>query len=314
MIVVVGEALIDVLATPDGRVERRPGGGPFNVARTIGRLGVAVAFVGRLSRDESGRRLRALLAADGVDIRSVVDTDDPTTTAVATLDEAGVAAWRFEAQRTSVPGLRPADLPVTRDAIAIHVGTLGLVFEPLADAVEALVARTSSSALVALDVNARPAAIADPARWAARVERVARRADVVTASVPDLTFWADSADGGQADGDPVAVAARLLGLGPRVILVSDGPHPARIVTRRGTTALAAPLVEVVDTVGAGDAFAGGFLATWIAEGRRGGADLDDDRALAAAVRRALLVAGLTCTRRGAEPPTAAELAVADLAG
>jgi fructokinase len=314
VIVVAGEALIDLLAAPDGRVEHRPGGGPFNVARTIGRLGVGVSFVGRLSRDDAGRRLRALLAADGVDIGSVVETDDPTTTAVAVLDEAGVATWRFETRRTSAPGLRPADLPAIGDAIAIHVGTLGLVFEPLADAVEALMARTSSSTLVALDVNARPAAIADPARWAARVERIARRADVVNASVPDLTFWDASAHGRHADGDAAAVAAELLGLGPRVVLVTDGANPARIVTRRGTTMLAAPRVEVVDTVGAGDAFAGGFLATWIGEGRRGGAELDDDQALAACVRRALLVAGLTCTRRGAEPPTASELASAELGG
>jgi fructokinase len=167
---------------------------------------------------------------------------------------------------------------------------------------------------VALDVNARPAAITDPARWAARVERIARRADVLSASVPDLAFWLASADARHADRDPPGVAARLLGLGPSVILMTDGPHPARIVTRRGTTVLAAPQVDVVDTVGAGDAFAGGFLATWIGEGRRAGADLDDDRALDAAVRRAMVVAALTCTRRGAEPPTAAEVAAADLGG
>ena len=90
MIIVAGEALIDRIVQPDGREVAVPGGGPFNTARTIGRLGGEVAFLGRLSTDRSGMALRAALAADGVDLRWVASTDAATTEAIAELD----AAWR----------------------------------------------------------------------------------------------------------------------------------------------------------------------------------------------------------------------------
>ena len=110
--------------------------------------------------------------------------------------------------------------------------------------------------------------------------------------------------------EPEVAAAAVLALGPQVVLLTDGGRPARIVTRRGTTALEPPRVTIVDTVGAGDTFSGGFLAAWIGAGRGRGAALDDDPALVAATRRALAGAALNCTRAGAEPPTADELAAA----
>jgi fructokinase len=302
VIVVAGEALIDLLVGADGRLTAIPGGGPFNTARTIARLGQPVGFLGRISSDRFGMRLRDRLVEDGVDVSLVAETDDPTTLAVAELDEAGSATYRFYAQGTSAPGLTvdalPARLP---DGVpAVHVGTLGLVLEPLADAVEALVTRAPSTAIVMLDPNGRPSATPDRTAWAARVERLARRADIVKVSADDLRLWHPGVPSAEAVDD-------LLALGVRVVLLTDGARSVEVVTPRDVTTIDPPAVEVVDTVGAGDAFGGGFLAAWIGDGH-GRVDLDDAAAVVEATGFAVRVASFTCTRAGAEPPTTAELA------
>ena len=109
MIVVAGEALVDLVPGQDDALRAHPGGGPFNTARTIGRLGQPVAFLGRLSSDRFGRTLEAMLEADGVGLGSVVRTDEPTTLALAEVDAAGAARYRFYERATSAPGLEPAD-------------------------------------------------------------------------------------------------------------------------------------------------------------------------------------------------------------
>ena len=107
VIVVGGEALIDLVLHADGRLAAIPGGGPYNTARTIARLGPTVAFVGGLSTDQLGRRLHDGLVADGVVDTLATVTDAPTTLAVAALDEAGVATYRFYTEGTSATALGP---------------------------------------------------------------------------------------------------------------------------------------------------------------------------------------------------------------
>lgn len=304
MIVVAGEALVDLLVAPDGTVVATPGGGPYNAARAIGRLGIPASFLGRLSTDRFGKTLHHRLVADGVRTDLVVRTDDPTTLAVAELDASGSATYRFYTQGTSAAGLTPEALPTFAEApAALHIGTLGLVLEPLATAIETLVAGIPPDSLVMLDLNARPAAMTDRTAWATRVERLLGRVDVLSASLDDVRVL-------RPEVEPEAAASEILALGPRVVLLTDGGRPARIVTRRGTAALTPPQVEIVDTVGAGDTFSGGFLAAWVGAGRSRGEALDDDAAVQAATRRALIGAALNCTRAGAEPPTAAELSMA----
>lgn len=308
MIVVGGEALIDLLVRPDGRVTAVAGGGPYNTARTIGRLGLPVSFVGGLSRDRFGEWLRAGLGEAGVSDALAVTTDAPTTLALAEIDARGGATYRFYAVGTSALAVTPddvRDLPgdVLVTVTAIHVGTLGLVLEPLADAMDVLVERTPAEAVVMVDLNCRPGAITDRSAHLGRIERVLRRADIAQASTEDLAWW-------RPDLSPADAATALRETGPRAVLWTSGDGPARVVTSRGMLEVAPQRVEVVDTVGAGDAFGGGFLAAWVGSGR-GRPELDGDDALLAAARHAIRVASLTCTRAGAEPPTAAELAGQD---
>jgi fructokinase len=301
MIVVAGESLIDLIVGADGRVEAIPGGGPYTVARTLGRLGHAVSFLGRLSTDRFGSMLRAGLIADGVDLGLAPPTDAPTLLAVAELDAGGAARYRFYVDGTAAPGLVMADVPdgLPATTTALHVGTLGLVFEPMAATIEALVAGVDPDVLVVIDPNCRPTAIADAPAYRGRIGRILGRVDVAKVSVDDLA-WLDPGR------DPLDAARRFLDRGPSAVLVTNGEQPVRLVTSSGVTEHPVPVVRVVDSVGAGDAFGAGFLAAWIGRGR-GRADLADRSALEAATSFAIRVGTLTTMRAGAEPPTMAEL-------
>ena len=295
-VVITGEALIDLVLAPDGALAGHPGGGPYNVARTIGRLEQPVAYLGRLSTDAFGRRLRSELRADGVALDAVVPTDTPTTLALAELDATGGAQYEFYDVGTSAPGLTLEEaIAVLPDDIGmLYVGTLGLVFEPMATTLEAIVGRVGDETLVALDPNCRPSMIDDAAAYRARLGRLLARTDVVKASGDDLA-WLDP------DADTVTAARGLIGHDGAVALVTLGADGALVVTRDEVRELASPAVEVVDTIGAGDAFMGGFLACW----RRNGLGRDDVRDLeqvAAAAAFACEVAAITCSRAGADPP------------
>jgi fructokinase len=184
-VVVGGECLVDRITSPDGSTHDIAGGGPYTTARAIGRLGMPVAFVGCLSRDRAGEGLLRDLVTDGVATDLVTRTDAPTTIAHATLDAHGTASYRFDIEGTAAPALDGAEAlrALDRAPSAIHVGTLGLVFRPIADSLEALVAAAPEDVLVMLDPNARPSAIADPLAWRTRLGRLAKRADVIRASV-----------------------------------------------------------------------------------------------------------------------------------
>jgi fructokinase len=304
MIVVAGESLVDLIIEPSMRLVAIPGGGPFNTARTIARLGSDVAFLGRISTDRFGRDARARLAADGVRLDHVESTDDPSTLAVAELDDAGVATYRFYVRGTAAAGLTEAMLPRVLAArpTAVHVGTLGLVLEPLASTVEALVGALDAATILMVDVNARPTATPDPAHYRARVGRLLARADVVKVSVEDLAFLHPGVE-------PAAALAQVVAAGPSVVLQTDGGAPLTVALGERRITLPVPSVPIVDTVGAGDAFGGGFLHAWTAAGH-GREALRDAQSVATAAAVGIRVAALTVGRAGAEPPFAAELASA----
>jgi fructokinase len=303
-ILVGGEALYDLVARDESTIAAHPGGGPFNTARTIARLEQPVAYLGRLSTDRFGRQLERLLADEGVDLGPVVRTDEPTTLALAEVDEQGAASYRFYAEGTASAGLTPHDALASLPpgpVDVLHVGTLGLTFQPVADALEAVVERLADGAVVAVDPNVRPGAIADEAAYRARLDRVLGRTHVVKASAEDLDWLEPGLDWRDA-------ARALLARGPAAVLVTRGALGAVAITADGSeTAVEAPAVQVVDTIGAGDAFGGGFLAWWRSHGL-GAAELHDHDRVVEGARFAVRVAALTCARPGASPPRLAELA------
>jgi fructokinase len=300
VILVAGEALIDLVVSFDGSIEAHPGGAPFNVCRTIARLERHAAFLGALSSDRFGTKLGSALASDGVDLSAAVSVDRPTTLALAELDETGAATYQFYAHGTSAPAVdeAAADAALELAPSALHVGTLGLVLEPLATATKALVSGVNGDVLVFLDPNCRPTITTDRGRYLETVAECARRADVIKVSDEDLLFLVPGQDAVQGTRSLLRPGA--------VGLVTRGADGVTIVTAGQTVEIAAPHVDVVDTVGAGDGFGGAFLAYWDEHGL-GRADVDDLERVIDGVRFGTQVAAMICERAGADPPRRSEV-------
>jgi fructokinase len=265
------------------------------VCRTVARLDRPTAFFGALSDDRFGAMLRGGLESEGVDLSSALSVHQPTTLALADLDERGAATYRFYTDGTSASAVT-ASASAAALALApsaLYVGTLGLVLEPLATAVRALVDGVADDVLVMLDPNCRPAATRDRAAYLETVAHCARRADVIKVSEEDLEFLHPGSD--------AVGAARSLLRPQAVALLTRGAAGVSILTADRAVEIAAPHATVVDSVGAGDGVVGAFLAFWDMHGLRP-SDMHDLDRVVEAVSFGVHVAALICERPGADPP------------
>ena len=299
MIVVAGEALVDLTAEVLGGTSAyvaHPGGSPYNVAVGLGRAGVPVAFHGRLSHDRFGQLLRSHLVESRVSLEHVTTGSEPTTLAVVH-SSSGQPDYSFYSDGTSAPLLLQRDLPDLSSASALHVGSIALVLEPGASALEDLVRRESRQLVISLDPNIRAELVPDRDTYRRRLEGWLELVDIVKVSVEDLAWL-------EPDRDPAAVAAEWLSRGVVLAIVTLGGDGALAVTPSGSASAPSPAVPVADTVGAGDAFTAAVLAHAHANGvlsRDALARLTSDD-LVRLLGTANAHAADTCTRYGADPP------------
>ncbi|GDY30147.1 carbohydrate kinase family protein [Gandjariella thermophila] len=318
MIVVGGEALVDLVPDPStmdgelGPLLPRLGGGPYNVAVAAGRLGAPVAFLSRISTDHFGDALLDRLHASGVDVRLLQRGDEPTTLAVVGLGADGSARYSFHVEGTADRLVTdPGPLPDGTEAVSL--GTLSLVLEPGASVYEAVLRREAARGLLTvLDPNVRPVLIGDPAGYRARFASWLPDVGLLKVSEEDARWLAGAAPGA----DVLAVLRDWQQAGPVAIVLTRGGDGLVALTGAGEVVEVPGVpVDVVDTIGAGDTVQGALLA-WLH--RHGALARDAVRALDAAAWRdalgfACAAAAVTCSRAGAEPPFAAELAAAPAA-
>ncbi|MCK7622000.1 carbohydrate kinase [Streptomyces sp. RS10V-4] len=317
MIVVAGEALIDLVPSPqpspDGPLPAllpRRGGGPYNTALALGRLGSPAAFCSRVSTDTFGESLLSGLRDGGVDTSLVQRGAEPTTLAVADISPDGSAGYGFYVEGTADRYFTlPPALPGA--ARALSLGTCSLVLEPGASAYEALLRREARRGVfTALDPNIRPGLITDPDAYRARFRSWLPDLALLKLSEEDALWLAGAGAG--ADRAAVTAAAReWLAAGPAAIVLTRGGDGLTVLTRDGgEVAVPGERVTVVDTIGAGDTVNAALLhrldahgaLSYAAVGALTGADWAD------ILRFAARAAAVTCSRAGAEPPFAAELA------
>ena len=302
MIVVVGEALIDLVGERGGRTfTAQPGGSPANVALGLARLGAPVTLSTLVGNDVFGQMITSHLEASGVVIDNRADRRAPTSLAVAVLS-AGVALYDFRIE-WDVDVLPPL-LDETR---CLHTGSLATVLSPGARAVIDVLRRERERGRVTLsyDPNVRPAILGDPEQARPNIEGIVSLADVVKVSDEDLR-WLYPGEGDEA------VAHRWLATGPLLVVVTRAGAGAYAVSRAYDVRRPAPDVAVVDTVGAGDAYMSGLLdglrlADLIGGRRRKALAEVDESTLNEVLDRAAVVAAITCARPGADPPRHVEV-------
>jgi fructokinase len=306
-ILVCGEALMDVLVDADGCQHPTPGGGPFNTARALAGLGVQAAFLGRLSTDAYGQQLTKKLLAAGTRLEFASLGPEPTTTALVRVDAGGGAQYEFRTDGTSASNLTREMLPpeLGADVEALHVGTRGLVLEPMATTLVELVLRERGRRPVMVDPNIRAQLISDRAQYLCRLENeVLPASTIVKASEQDLGWL-------YPDLDLEAACEHILRRGPRLIVATLGADGAFGLTQDVRARVDAPAVDVVDTIGAGDVFGAALLA-WLHDCRLLRSELClDAPSLEAALAFACRAASWTCTRAGAEAPSRHELLNSD---
>ena len=284
-------------------LDARVGGSPFNVAIGLARLGRPSQFLARLSNDVPGERLMQALRDEGVGTALVSRSDAPSTLSVVSVGHTGVPHYAFH-------GHGAADRQLTLDALpalpaevrTLQFGSYALVVEPVGTALRALAAREHATRLIAYDPNVRLNVEPDVQRWLPVVQEMVGLAHVVKVSDEDLGLL-------YPDDSPAQVAQRWLSLGARLVVVTRGATGCEAWTRHGHATAPALLVDVVDTVGAGDTFQAAML-TWLDEHEALSPDGVDQLALAdvaALLRFASRAASITCSRRGADMPRRSEL-------
>lgn len=301
MILCCGEALIDMVprltTEGDEAFLPLPGGAVYNTALSLGRLGVPVGFFSGLSTDVFGRKLVSFHKASGVDTSFAAISDRPTTLAIVELTD-GHATYSFMDENSAGRMLSAADIPAIDGIDALYFGGISLCAEPAASVYAQMCLNHAAERVVMIDPNIRPGFITDESAYRARIEAMIAVSDIVKVSDEDLEWLY-----------PGATPARVLELGPKIVLMTKGADGAEAHRACGVVSVPGVRATVVDTVGAGDTFNAGFLAALHDAGaltKDTIADLSDDD-LSAALAQGAQVAAVTVSRAGANPPWASEL-------
>ncbi|KQR77878.1 carbohydrate kinase family protein [Rhizobium sp. Leaf341] len=306
MIICCGEALIDMLPREStlGEPAFAPyaGGAIFNTAIALGRLGIPTGFFTGLSTDMFGDILRETLKSSSVDFAPSATSDLHTTLAVVKLVN-GSATYAFFDENSAGRMITEADLPALGDFCeALHFGAISLIPEPCGSTYEALMTREHRKRVISFDPNIRPGFIRDAEAHKARMLRMAAMSDIVKFSDEDLDWFGE-------EGDHETLVGQWLARGPKLVVITKGAEGADAYTVRGKVSVPGEKVTVVDTVGAGDTFDAGILASLKMNNlltKDAIATLSDD-AIKAALTLGAKAASVTVSRAGANPPWAYEI-------
>ena len=295
---VCGEVLIDLIPDASGKRTPHVGGGPANTAKALARLGHDVQFIDGISRDKYGQMSEKELLDDEVKLDLALKSDKPTCLAIITLNENGGASYRFEIDGTATFDFSAEWLPDPSryKPQVLHIGTLVTVIQPGADVLFEWALQVAEFAPIVFDPNVRSVVMSDHEKYVEAVERWVSISSVVKVSDDDMAWL-------YPDQRYEAVAKRWIDAGAALVVVTRGASGLVGLTADGSVEVPGVKVEVADTVGAGDTVGAIIVEAMI---EKGILKLTGD-VLKSVLHRAAVAAGITCSRKGAQPPYKHEL-------
>ncbi len=309
MFITCGEALFDIFTGPSEAGDPHGlsmrgviGGSPLNVALGLSRMGNRASLFTRLSNDMFGRNIRAFMKDVEVSDEYCVSTDQQTTLAMILTGPDGHPDYSLYTKGTADCSMEMSDIPASldeRDQV-IHMGSFATALPESGAVLREFARREVGNRFIAFDPNVRAIVIPEKEPWFNMIDEILPIANFVKASDEDLAFL-------YPDRPLEAFIDQALDAGADVACVTRGPDGALAKTANGQSVdLPGRAVEVTDTVGAGDTFQASCLHYLGAAGlaKKGAAQKAD---LEEMVRFAIDAAALTCTRRGADLPTLAEI-------
>ena len=296
---VLGEALMDCVAQPDGSLQPFMGGSPFNLTRAAALRGADVSFVNPLSTDNFGDQMRAQLAQDGVKLL-LPASRLPTSLAVVQIKN-GQPSYGFYRE-----GI--ADRDYTVDQIltvleganpgVLHTGSLLLVPPEHQKVIDILKGAKKMGWTISIDVNLRPKLAANLPQYVAAVQAAVPLADWLKASDEDLELLGFTAPKRSQGAE---IAKHFTALGISRVALTFGGDGAWLQVDGKSAEQDVPKVTVVDTVGAGDTFWGNCLGDWVLNPQ------DAASRVQTTLSQAMQAAAINCTRAGCQPPRYSEL-------
>jgi fructokinase len=295
---VCGEVLIDLIPGSDGVRVAHVGGGPANTAKALARLGHDVQFIDGISTDEYGVAARKELLDDEVKLDLALTSDKPTCLAIVSLDANGGALYEFKIDGTATFDfdLKWLPDPSRYKPQVLHIGTLVTVIQPGADVLYDWAMQVAEFAPIVFDPNIRPSVMGDRDLYEAAVEKWVALSSVIKVSDDDMAWLYP----GQKYED---VAQRWINDGAALVVVTRGSQGIIGITADGSVEVDGAKITVADTVGAGDTVGAIIVEAMIEKGILA---LTGD-VLKAVLHRAAVAAGITCSRKGAQPPYKHEL-------
>ena len=307
MIVIGGDAIVDLIDRGQRLFEACPGGSTLNCALAAGQLGSQVLYVSTLSADSYGDLLANRLAECHVKLRANARSSAYTSLAVVSLDETNQPSYAFYREGTADRDVSVADIVASfPETMSIfHVGSCALI--PIEDQdawLQVVMAAKGRGALISIDPNCRPSMTQDPIAYREGVARFFHQADLIKCSDEDLAYlhpeWSDH-----------ALATFIETYSPQMCVYTQGAEGLRASTKLGVSAQVSASLPgpLSDTVGAGDSVHGTLLSEIDRLGLVGQqlSELNESQ-LTEILLLAARVAGVNCTRAGCQPPTRAEVA------
>jgi fructokinase len=291
---VVGEALMDCIAQPDGSLKPLLGGSPFNLARASALRGAVVDYLNPISDDAFGERLTAQLVQDGVAL-SGGRSRLPTSLAVIQM-QAGQPSYSFYREGIADREYNVASVLAhlqTRPPGVLHTGSL-MLLPPENDKILSILKGAKGLGwTISIDTNLRPRLASDLAQYVAAVRAACHFADWIKASDEDLELLGF---GSCTREQSPRIANHFREIGCTRIALTYGSDGAWLEVDGAQASADVPPTEVVDTVGAGDTFWGNCLGDWATQPQDCAARVNDT------LLDAMQAAAINCSRAGCQPP------------